>query len=90
MKVVAVSSPRSQAPLRRPGATSTTSWCAFGAGWGAIVGLAGDGGVLSAASSGLLVGVACAIFGLRRRGAVRIVAGKSDLGQTGIKRIGAS
>jgi uncharacterized membrane protein len=40
------------------------SWGLFGLAWGAIVGFAGDGGVLGSIESGLVTGILWAIFGL--------------------------
>ena len=40
------------------------SWGLFGLVWGAIVGFAGDGGVLGSIESGLVTGILWALFGL--------------------------
>jgi hypothetical protein len=40
------------------------TWGLFGLAWGAIVGIAGDGGVLGTIESGVVTGLLWAIFGL--------------------------
>ena len=44
--------------------SDTISWGLFGLVWGAIVGFAGDGGVLGSIESGLVTGLLWALFGL--------------------------
>jgi uncharacterized membrane protein len=44
--------------------SDTISWGLFGLAWGAIVGFAGDGGVLGSIESGLVTGLLWALFGL--------------------------
>ena len=44
--------------------SDTISWGLFGLAWGAIVGFAGDGGVLGSIESGLVTGILWALFGV--------------------------
>jgi hypothetical protein len=44
--------------------SDTISWGLFGLAWGAIVGFAGNGGVLGSIESGLVTGILWALFGL--------------------------
>ena len=53
--------PREPPPSRR---ATRSGWGLFGVAWGAIVGFAGDGGVLGSIESGVVTGVLWALFGL--------------------------
>lgn len=44
--------------------SDVVSWGLFGVAWGAIVGFAGSGGILSSIENGVIVGVLWALFGL--------------------------
>ena len=68
--------------------SDVVSWGAFGLVWGAIVGLASDGGVVGSVESGLFVGIVCAVFGLGAGALYGLWAGRA-LSARRLKRIGA-
>ena len=67
--------------------SDTISWGLFGLVWGAIVGFAGDGGVLGTVESGLVTGILWALFGLAAGALYGLWAGRG-MSSRRLKRLG--
>jgi uncharacterized membrane protein len=67
--------------------SDTISWGLFGLVWGAIVGFAGDGGVLGSIESGLVTGILWALFGVLAGALYGLWAGRAVSARR-LKRLG--